>query len=183
MFRRERNGRYRQRYESECPPKGGAKRWLVNRCRAYSYRSRNRARAASLAPHRRGRNRPADPGAACERPSRPMRRRRGRTRSCRCRGRRHRHLCLGEVIGPIAAWHPGHGRFGPEYPGQGPSIASMSVVSVLDAPTLRRAIEIYRDVLAIHRSAINRLNVYPVPDGDTGTNMALTVESVADELA
>ncbi len=29
---------------------------------------------------------------------------------------------------------------------------------------------------------INRLNVYPVPDGDTGTNMALTLESVTEEL-
>ena len=32
------------------------------------------------------------------------------------------------------------------------------------------------------RSRINRLNVYPVPDGDTGTNMALTLESVVAEL-
>jgi hypothetical protein len=29
---------------------------------------------------------------------------------------------------------------------------------------------------------INRLNVYPVPDGDTGTNMTLTVEAVVSEL-
>ena len=29
---------------------------------------------------------------------------------------------------------------------------------------------------------INRLNVYPVPDGDTGTNMALTLEAVVAEL-
>ena len=29
---------------------------------------------------------------------------------------------------------------------------------------------------------MNRLNVYPVPDGDTGTNMALTVESVVEAL-
>ena len=35
---------------------------------------------------------------------------------------------------------------------------------------------------ATHRELINRLNVYPVPDGDTGTNMALTLESVTDEL-
>ena len=41
----------------------------------------------------------------------------------------------------------------------------------------------YRDALATHRAAINRLNVYPVPDGDTGTNMALTLESVVGELA
>jgi len=33
-----------------------------------------------------------------------------------------------------------------------------------------------------HRSVVNRLNVYPVPDGDTGTNMALTVESVVKAL-
>src|SRR5205823_475717 len=29
---------------------------------------------------------------------------------------------------------------------------------------------------------LNALNVYPVPDGDTGTNMALTLESVVTEL-
>src|SRR5436305_14202206 len=59
----------------------------------------------------------------------------------------------------------------------------MSVVGVLDAPMLRRAIETYRDALASHRGALNQLNVYPVPDGDTGTNMALTLESVSSELA
>ena len=37
--------------------------------------------------------------------------------------------------------------------------------------------------MAEHRAALNRLNVYPVPDGDTGTNMALTVEAVERELA
>ena len=35
---------------------------------------------------------------------------------------------------------------------------------------------------ARHQAVINRLNVYPVPDGDTGTNMALTLESVVGEL-
>jgi DAK2 domain fusion protein YloV len=40
----------------------------------------------------------------------------------------------------------------------------------------------YRDALRTHQEAINRLNVYPVPDGDTGTNMALTLESVVAEL-
>ena len=33
-----------------------------------------------------------------------------------------------------------------------------------------------------HREAVNNLNVYPVPDGDTGTNMSLTLRSVVDEL-
>src|SRR5712692_8912007 len=40
----------------------------------------------------------------------------------------------------------------------------------------------YRDALRAHQEVINRLNVYPVPDGDTGTNMALTLESVVAEL-
>ena len=35
---------------------------------------------------------------------------------------------------------------------------------------------------AIHQDELNRLNVYPVPDGDTGTNMTLTLESVVHEL-
>jgi uncharacterized protein len=52
----------------------------------------------------------------------------------------------------------------------------------LGADELRRAVTCYRDALRAHREAINRLNVYPVPDGDTGTNMALTVASVCDEL-
>jgi uncharacterized protein len=34
-----------------------------------------------------------------------------------------------------------------------------------------------------HAAGINRLNVYPVPDGDTGTNMARTLDAVVAELA
>ena len=40
----------------------------------------------------------------------------------------------------------------------------------------------YRDALRAHQERLNRLNVYPVPDGDTGTNMALTLESVVAEV-
>ncbi len=40
----------------------------------------------------------------------------------------------------------------------------------------------FRDALRKNQGAVNRLNVYPVPDGDTGTNMALTVESVVSQL-
>ncbi|MBA2751802.1 MAG: DAK2 domain-containing protein, partial [Actinobacteria bacterium] len=47
---------------------------------------------------------------------------------------------------------------------------------------LRSAMASYRDTLRAHRDEINRLNVYPVPDGDTGTNMALTLESVVDAV-
>lgn len=41
----------------------------------------------------------------------------------------------------------------------------------------------YCDGLRAHSAAIDALNVYPVPDGDTGTNMALTVASVVAEMA
>lgn len=54
--------------------------------------------------------------------------------------------------------------------------------AVIDASTLRRVIVGFRDALVEHREAINALNVYPVPDGDTGTNMSLTLESVVEEL-
>jgi len=40
----------------------------------------------------------------------------------------------------------------------------------------------FRDELRAHRDLLNRLNVFPVPDGDTGTNLLLTMESVAAAL-
>lgn len=36
--------------------------------------------------------------------------------------------------------------------------------------------------LSDRKEEVNRLNVFPVPDGDTGTNMSLTVESVVKEV-
>jgi DAK2 domain fusion protein YloV len=51
-----------------------------------------------------------------------------------------------------------------------------------DAARLKAAVLAFRDALKAHQEAINRLNVYPVPDGDTGTNMTLTMEAVAAEL-
>jgi DAK2 domain fusion protein YloV len=38
------------------------------------------------------------------------------------------------------------------------------------------------DALKAHREEVNRLNVFPVPDGDTGTNMSLTMDSVVTEV-
>ena len=37
--------------------------------------------------------------------------------------------------------------------------------------------------LGERKEEINRLNVFPVPDGDTGTNMSLTLKSVVDNIA
>ncbi|MCZ7530645.1 MAG: DAK2 domain-containing protein [Acidimicrobiia bacterium] len=52
----------------------------------------------------------------------------------------------------------------------------------LDAEAVRSCVHTFRDALRAHQEELNRLNVYPVPDGDTGTNMALTLESVCSEL-
>jgi uncharacterized protein len=58
----------------------------------------------------------------------------------------------------------------------------MDTLERLDAAQLKAVVYAYRDALRNHQEALNRLNVYPVPDGDTGTNMALTLESVVAEL-
>ncbi len=63
------------------------------------------------------------------------------------------------------------------------SILLMGALETLGASDLRRSIGAFRDALRVHQDVINRLNVYPVPDGDTGTNMALTMESVVADLA
>jgi uncharacterized protein len=48
----------------------------------------------------------------------------------------------------------------------------------LDASTLRDAMTLYLEALREHRHEIDSLNVFPVPDGDTGTNMLMTQEAV-----
>jgi len=58
----------------------------------------------------------------------------------------------------------------------------MTTLARLGADELRRVVTLFRDLLRAHQDGINRLNVYPVPDGDTGTNMALTLEAVVAEL-
>ncbi|KQV72891.1 Dak phosphatase [Nocardioides sp. Root122] len=45
-----------------------------------------------------------------------------------------------------------------------------------------RFVDIATDALSSAREEIDALNVYPVPDGDTGTNMFLTVSAARDEL-
>ncbi|MEY4339256.1 MAG: hypothetical protein RLZ14_1106 [Actinomycetota bacterium] len=46
----------------------------------------------------------------------------------------------------------------------------------------RNTVVTFRDTMKAHAPGINRLNVYPVPDGDTGTNMARTLDAVVAEL-
>jgi len=63
------------------------------------------------------------------------------------------------------------------------TVSGVPTTELLSAADLRRVVVTYRDVLHAHAPAINRLNVYPVPDGDTGTNMSRTLDAVVDELA
>jgi DAK2 domain fusion protein YloV len=58
----------------------------------------------------------------------------------------------------------------------------MGAPAELTSAAVRETMTRFRDALRSHQEVINRLNVYPVPDGDTGTNMMLTVDSVVTEL-
>ena len=58
----------------------------------------------------------------------------------------------------------------------------MTVLERLAPNHLAAVMRAFRDGLRTHQERVNRLNVYPVPDGDTGTNMALTLESVVAAL-
>ena len=79
---------------------------------------------------------------------------------------------------------PGHGRLGATGLNRMTIVAFGPMTSplTLSPRELRSTIATYADLLRSHKDVINRLNVYPVPDGDTGTNMTLTIESVAAEL-
>jgi DAK2 domain fusion protein YloV len=56
------------------------------------------------------------------------------------------------------------------------------MLEVLDPPAVRRWSRQCADALGRARAEIDALNVFPVPDGDTGTNLHLTVLSAAEAL-
>ena len=58
----------------------------------------------------------------------------------------------------------------------------MPVLEVFGAEALRDTVITFRDTMKRHAAGINLLNVYPVPDGDTGTNMSRTLDAVVTEL-
>ncbi len=55
-------------------------------------------------------------------------------------------------------------------------------IAYMDGPRLARSLFAAADWVAAGREEINRINVFPVPDGDTGTNFSLTLRAVADAL-
>lgn len=54
--------------------------------------------------------------------------------------------------------------------------------NILTGQLLRQLLEAGYQNLALHYEAINDLNVFPVPDGDTGTNMKITFMSGLDAI-
>jgi DegV family protein with EDD domain len=55
-------------------------------------------------------------------------------------------------------------------------------IGYLDGPRLRRSLVAACEHAQGQRGELNRINVFPVPDGDTGTNLALTVRAISDHL-
>ena len=47
---------------------------------------------------------------------------------------------------------------------------------------VRELVEGARAAIEANRRRIDDLNVYPVPDGDTGTNLTLTVRAIDEAL-
>ncbi|MBV9821977.1 MAG: DAK2 domain-containing protein, partial [Actinobacteria bacterium] len=57
------------------------------------------------------------------------------------------------------------------------------MLTLLDASAVRRWCSAAVDGLEARRGEIDDLNVFPIPDGDTGTNLALTLRGAADAVA
>ena len=55
-------------------------------------------------------------------------------------------------------------------------------VATFDLPSVERFARLALEALGEAREEIDALNVYPVPDGDTGTNLFLTFESARDMM-
>jgi DegV family protein with EDD domain len=55
-------------------------------------------------------------------------------------------------------------------------------IAYLDGPRLRRSLLAACEYIQLQRRELNRINVFPVPDGDTGTNLSLTVQAISDHL-
>jgi DAK2 domain fusion protein YloV len=52
----------------------------------------------------------------------------------------------------------------------------------VDGPLFKRALLGSLSWLSTNHEEVNRLNVFPVPDGDTGTNMLLTLQSAVEDI-
>jgi len=60
-------------------------------------------------------------------------------------------------------------------------VAATKAIGV-DGPLFKRALLGSLSWLGANHEEVNRLNVFPVPDGDTGTNMLLTLQSAVEDV-
>lgn len=54
---------------------------------------------------------------------------------------------------------------------------------MINGSSFRNALISGANNITAHKSEINALNIFPVPDGDTGTNMSMTIEAASKALA
>ena len=66
---------------------------------------------------------------------------------------------------------------------QNESREELALTKPVDGQVLKRLIEASLTWLRANQQLVNSLNVFPVPDGDTGTNMVLTMQAAYDEIA
>jgi len=59
---------------------------------------------------------------------------------------------------------------------------ALAPIETCNGQSLKHLLQVGLAWLERHQQAINALNVYPVPDGDTGTNMLLTMQSACQEI-
>ena len=59
---------------------------------------------------------------------------------------------------------------------------STPVDAAQNAALLVGMVQAAADAVEMNRDTVNALNVFPVPDGDTGTNMVLTLRSIIEEM-
>src|SRR5947209_15943847 len=64
----------------------------------------------------------------------------------------------------------------------GVRLGGASPPSSVDGPLFKQALLGSLNWLAANQEEVNRLNVFPVPDGDTGTNMLLTLQSAVEDI-
>ena len=62
-------------------------------------------------------------------------------------------------------------------------MSKSEVITHIDAPRLQNAILAGVANVLKHRDQINKINVFPVPDGDTGTNLAFTLSEIQGALS
>src|SRR5436189_5474626 len=64
----------------------------------------------------------------------------------------------------------------------GVRLGGASPPSSVDGQPFKQALLGSLNWLAANQEEVNRLNVFPVPDGDTGTNMLLTLQSAVEDI-